>query len=143
DLAHDGRGGEGAELVLQPRIETLDRVDQPEEAHLLDVFERLAAVGEAAGDVVDEIGVQLHQPVAHRRIAVGGVLAEKPANLFPLAVGGRLGNGPHPGRSRSPAPRRPGTPTGLRTRAAPRARGHEMRYFVRRTRRPPVRSSTR
>ena len=45
-------------------VEALDGVDEPEEADLLDVLERLAAVGEAPGDEVDEVGVQLDELLA-------------------------------------------------------------------------------
>ena len=55
---------EGAELVLQRRVEALDRLDQAEEADLFDVLEGLAAVGEAASDVMDEVAVQLDEALA-------------------------------------------------------------------------------
>ena len=127
DLPGDGRRGERAELVLQRGIESLDRLDQTDEAHLLDVLERLPSVGKAAGDVVDEIAVQLDQALTDARVAGGPVLAEQTLRLVTFRARRRLGQRALP----------------RRRAAAPRRRRHETRYLVSRTRSPPVRSSTR
>src|SRR6202035_3310613 len=64
DLADDRRGREGAELVLQRRVEPLDGLDQAEEADLLDVLLGLTAIDEAPREVVDQVGVELDEAVA-------------------------------------------------------------------------------
>ncbi len=110
-------------------IEALDGVDEPEEADLLDVLEWLAAVAEAASDEVDEVGVEVDQLVADRRVARVAVLLEQAAHQVAALARRRLGDGPG-----SLLVRRP-VVTGQS--------GHDARYFVSRTRRPPVRSSTR
>src|SRR6202030_2109046 len=81
DLAGDRWGGEGAELVLQRWVEPLDRLDEPKEADLLDVLERLATVGKAPRDVVDEVAVQLDEALADPRIAGLVELAEQTPHL--------------------------------------------------------------
>ena len=101
---------------------------RPEEPNLLDVLERLAAVGEAAGDVVDEVAVELDKLLADLRVAGAVELAEQAAHLGTLGGVRRLGD-------RSLA--------GRHAVAAPRRWGHEALYLVSRTRRFPVRSSTR
>src|SRR5438105_1985992 len=129
DLAGDRRRGEGAELVLKGRIEALDGLDEADEADLLDVLQGLAAVGEAARDEVHQIAVQLHQAIAEPPVAGAVELAQQAPHL--LSLRRRLGFGDAP----------LARPLGDRT-AAPR-RAHETRYLVRRTRSPPVRSSSR
>ncbi len=120
--------GEGAELVLERRVEPLDRLDQAEEADLLDVLEGLAAVGEATRDVVDEVAVELDEPLADARIAGFVELAKQAPHLGPLGRLRGLRDGPLAGRHAV---------------AATRRGGHDALYLVSRTRRLPVRSSTR
>ena len=129
DLAHDGRRRERAELVPQRGIEALDGVDQAQEADLFDVLERLAAVGEPARDEVDEVGVQLDELVANVRVVVIAVLLQQATHQVAALARRRLGD-----RAGSLLSRRP-VVTGHEA--------HEALYFVSRTRRPPVRSSTR
>ena len=71
DLADDRRGGVRRELDAAVGVEAVDRLDQPDRADLDEVLERLAAVAEAAGAVLDQRQVQVHQRVA------GGVPARR------------------------------------------------------------------
>src|SRR4029077_9004432 len=114
DLAGDGRRGEGAELVLQGRIEAFDGLDEAHEADLLDVLQGLAAVGETASDEVHQVAVQLHQAIADPPVAGAVELAQQAPHL--LALRRRLGLGDAP----------LARPLGDRT-AAPRW-AHETRY---------------
>jgi hypothetical protein len=50
DLADDVRRGVGGERDLARELEAVDRLDQPDRANLLDVLERLATAGVAAGE---------------------------------------------------------------------------------------------
>ena len=64
DLADDRRGRVGRELDPALEVEPVDRLDQPDRRHLDQVVERLAAVAEPAGEVLDQRQVHLDQLVA-------------------------------------------------------------------------------
>src|SRR5207245_4211058 len=74
DLAGDGERGERGEFETEVRVEAVDRLDQPEVAHLDDVVERLAAVLELAREEVHEVAISVNELRANA-IAFCGVRA--------------------------------------------------------------------
>src|ERR1022692_4084064 len=109
-------------------MRTADLYADEDQPYLLDVLEGLAAIGEPAGDVMDEIAVELDEAFANSRVARLVEFAQQTPHLGPLSRLRRL-------RDRSLARRH--------TVAATRRGGHDALYLVSRTRRLPVRSSTR
>ncbi len=64
DLADDRGRRVGGELHAAIGVEAVDGLDEPDRADLDEVLEGLAAVAEAAGAVLDQRQVQVHQRVA-------------------------------------------------------------------------------
>src|SRR5215211_7287428 len=69
ELADDRGGGVGRELHLALQVEAVDGLQQPDGAHLDQVLQRLPAVAEAAGQVLDQRQVQPDQLLAQGRVA--------------------------------------------------------------------------
>ena len=82
DLADDVRRGVGGERDLALELEAVDRLDQADRAHLLDVLERLAAAGVAARERAHQRQVALDQLLARRRVAALVVAAQQLAVLL-------------------------------------------------------------
>ncbi len=74
DLADDRRGGVRGELHAPVRVEAVHGLDQPDGGDLGQVVQRLAAVAEAARQVLDERQMHPHQAVAQLRVLRGAVL---------------------------------------------------------------------
>lgn len=74
DLAHDRGSRVGRELHPAVRVETVDRLDQADGGDLGEVVQRLAAVAEAAREVLDERQVHADQLVAQLRVLRAAVL---------------------------------------------------------------------
>src|ERR1700716_4095900 len=92
-LAHDGRRRKAAELVLAIGVEAFDRLDEAKEADLHDILERLTTVGEAAGDELHQLGVELDEAFAGRWVPARGVGAEETSDLVMRGAMGPSGNG--------------------------------------------------
>lgn len=93
DLAHDGRGGIGGELHPALVVEPVHRLDQADGGHLGQVVQRLTAVAEPPGQVLDQRDVHPDQPVAQLhplRGALGqrGQLDEQGPGRLPVRGGG-------------------------------------------------------
>ena len=73
--------GVGGERHVARELEAVDRLDQPDGAHLLDVLQRLAAPGVAARQRAHERQVALDQLLARRRVALVVVAAQQLAVL--------------------------------------------------------------
>jgi len=75
-LTFDRRRGERGELEIAPGIETLDRLQQPDERHLLQIVELFTAIREAARDMCGEALVSLDEFVSELPLAGSPILDE-------------------------------------------------------------------
>jgi hypothetical protein len=75
-LADHGGDREGREGCSVFGIEAFDRLEHPEHRDLLEIVERLVAVGEAAGERACELEIVLDERVAQATIAGPPVLTE-------------------------------------------------------------------
>src|SRR5918995_2376894 len=82
DLADHVRGRVGGERHLALELEAVDRLDQADRAHLLDVLERLAAPRVAPRERAHQREVALDQLLAGGRVAVLAVAAQQGAVLL-------------------------------------------------------------
>ena len=69
DLAEHIRRGVGGERDSVVAVETVDRLDQPDAAHLREIVQRLTSVRVALGQTADEADVALDQPLSRADIA--------------------------------------------------------------------------
>ncbi len=145
DLTDDGGGGVGGELHAALRVEAVHGLDQADGGHLGEVVQRLAAVAEPAGQVLDERQVHAHQPIAQLR-AYSGVpagslrssmnIARAPLRSgvgVPCVVVSPCSGGPLPRAARWPAGsarRRAVGPLRGTARCRPRARRARARSCV-------------
>ena len=86
ELADDGGRGEGGELQAPVRVEAVDRAQQAQRGDLLEVVERHAPVGEAAGEVEREPQVGRHELVADGQVTGPVVGLEQDLLGFALGV---------------------------------------------------------
>ena len=115
DLTGDVRDHERAELG-SPRVEAVDRLDQPDAPDLHEVLVELAACAVSTGEALDERHVLLDQPLASSEVAVLVVLAQQDPRGFAGALASPW---------RAPARRLLGcralrAPKGLRSHHSPR-----------------------
>ena len=118
DLTGHVRDHERPELG-SPRVEAVDRLDQPDAPDLHEVLVELSACAVPTGEALDERHVLLNQPLASSEVAVLVVLAEQDPRGFAGALRAAVGE------------RRPGGCSGaagaLRMRRAPK--GSEIASF--------------
>src|SRR3954465_7279088 len=95
DLADDGRRSERRQVYAQGGLETIHGLDQPERADLLEIFDLLAAMCEAACESARKRQVRLDQPFARGEVAVQPVRALQPRALHTRETGRLWANALH------------------------------------------------
>src|SRR4029079_2227868 len=89
ELADDRRHREGRELSTAFGLETVAGVHDADECDLLELVERLAAEGEAAGQGPSQADMGLEQLIAQARVARGRVFDEHCVDLAAVAFRNR------------------------------------------------------
>lgn len=85
DLAGDRGHGKARKLASAPGVEAVDRLDQPDAAHLHEILHTLAAVRIAPRKCADERQVELDQPLPRGRVARLAVRLEESPRLPVIA----------------------------------------------------------
>ena len=88
ELAQYGRHGERRERCRAGWIEAVDRLQQAERGHLLEVFERFVAPRIAARELPRKGQEPVHERLLRRAIPMPLVPREQPSFFCPIALGG-------------------------------------------------------